>query len=258
MSTAQITPEKMATMVQHSWKYGTIYLTPADLDTRPAIEQFGEYSEAEVDVFRHFVRPGSIVIDAGALWGCHALALASLGATVHAFEPQYWPWSCLRQTLLDNSLTRQVKLTRAALGERHGMTSMPVFDPVIEQHYGLTKTGDVGQGVMVFAIDDLQLSGLDFLKIDVEGDEPKVLLGAMKTLQRFEPPVYLEFQFHQEKIMELFRQAGYVEFWKHSPPRDRNPNFFNRKATMQDGAPMLLALAPGQTMPVGVALESVL
>jgi len=51
---------------KHSWKYGTIWLPKTDLDTRSAIVQYGEYCESEVDVFRLFVKPGDIVIDAGA------------------------------------------------------------------------------------------------------------------------------------------------------------------------------------------------
>ena len=44
----------------------------------------------------------------------------------------------------------------------------------------------------VNTIDNLHLSKLDFIKIDVEGDELNVLIGANTTINKFKPTMYIE------------------------------------------------------------------
>ncbi len=52
------------------------------------------------------------------------------------------------------------------------------------------------QPVLVVALDDLMvwegLDRLDYLKIDVEGAEHQVLLGAKKTIEKFRPIIQME------------------------------------------------------------------
>ena len=43
------------------------------------------------------------------------------------------------------------------------------------------------------AIDSLALPRLDFLKIDVEGMEPEVLLGAQNAIRNFDPWCWVEY-----------------------------------------------------------------
>ena len=46
--------------------------------------------------------------------------------------------------------------------------------------------------VDVVTIDSLNLSGLDFMKIDVEGFEINVINGGLKTIEKFKPTITLE------------------------------------------------------------------
>ena len=46
--------------------------------------------------------------------------------------------------------------------------------------------------VDVVTIDSLNLSGLDFMKIDVEGFEINVINGGLKTIEKFRPIITLE------------------------------------------------------------------
>lgn len=51
----------------------------------------------------------------------------------------------------------------------------------------------VPMGTVDGIVDALGLDRVDFIKVDVEGFEPQVLKGALQTIERFNPIIYLEF-----------------------------------------------------------------
>ncbi len=61
-------------------------------------------------------------------------------------------------------------------------------------------------------IDDLDLTQLDLLKIDVEGFEVKVLQGALQTITKLKPKIIIET--HSLKLRaachEILQSLGYV------------------------------------------------
>ncbi len=61
--------------------------------------------------------------------------------------------------------------------------------------------------VPILAIDDLGLKRLNFMKLDVEGMEKYVLLGAMKTIEKWHPIIYLETNRDARMQSELGYQA---------------------------------------------------
>jgi hypothetical protein len=60
------------------------------------------------------------------------------------------------------------------------------------QHPGMETVIGYDGDIDLVRIDDLELSALDFIKIDVEGFELQVLQGAERTLQCFRPIVLFE------------------------------------------------------------------
>ena len=76
-----------------------------------------------------------------------------------------------------------------------------------------------GETVPLCMLDGFQLERVDFIKLDVEGFEAKVLEGAANTIERCRPIMYIEND-RAEKSAELIQRLfdmGY-RLWWHTPP----------------------------------------
>jgi FkbM family methyltransferase len=224
---------------------------------------FGEYSEAEVDVFRWFVREDDVVIDAGALFGEHTLALAMLcpRGSVLAFEPQRIPFQILCGNVQLNSIAN-VDAVKSALGAADGVSSIPSYDPSVNCPWGLARLESPhmvprrGEVIRVRTIDGLALPRLNFIKLDIEGYELDALRGASATIARCRPVIYLEFNENRAAIAEWLRSAGYLGLFRHFPAVHRYPNW-NGVGLDGEEVPhsdMLLAFPEGGRAGVGYPL----
>ena len=54
------------------------------------------------------------------------------------------------------------------------------------------QIGDGGEEIETITIDSLNLESCDYMKIDVEGFEPLVLIGAEQTIKKFKPTILFE------------------------------------------------------------------
>jgi FkbM family methyltransferase len=150
------------------------------------------------------LRPGSVAIDVGACLGEWTLPLAravgSAGRVV-AVEPTPRNGAALERTLQVNAL-RQAELVRCALGDQNGEADLAVPRVVsAKSDTGTTRVGPAGIGeeavsAAVRTLDSLmaeaRLHRVDFIKIDVEGHERRVLDGAEESLARYRPVLVLE------------------------------------------------------------------
>eukprot|EP00935_MAST-01C_sp_MAST-1C-sp1_P001780 g1780.t1 len=69
----------------------------------------------------------------------------------------------------------------------------------------------------LISVDSLQLSALDFMKVDVEGMELQVLRGANATIARFKPVLYVENDRFDTRVVDLLAALQYRCFF-HTPP----------------------------------------
>lgn len=220
-----------------------------------SVKLYGEYSEAEVDVFRQFVTPTAVVIDGGALFGEHTLALSELCPAGHviAFEPQRIPFQMLCGNCQLNSADN-VDAERVALGAAAGRTRVLPLSPYCDAPWGIATTGGpVGDSVPVRTIDSYELKRLNFVKLDLEGGEPDAILGGLETLRRCRPVLYVEFNYNRAAIISALEMAGYPMLWRHLAPVEREPNYLGARVQNQLPIPsdMVLALPDGQVLPGG-------
>lgn len=137
---------------------------------------------------------GDIVIDCGACWGDTPLEFGStIGEKgfVYAFEFIPRNIEIIKINLdLNRSISSRIKIMKNAVWSE---SNKNVY--YMDQGPGSTvkfEKFDGYQGVCKsLSIDDLvqkeNMSKVDFIKMDIEGAEPKALLGAINTIKRFKP-----------------------------------------------------------------------
>jgi FkbM family methyltransferase len=141
-------------------------------------------------VFERLVRPDWICLDGGANIGAHTLALAELCERVIAFEASSSNFAHLERNIAE--FPNVLPINRALWHETGSvkLARSPDFA-------GGAYVGADGEEALSVRLDDwskaYRLTRLDFIKLDVEGSEENVLLGARKTLRRFRPILLTEY-----------------------------------------------------------------
>ena len=122
-------------------------------------------------------------VDVGAHIGLWSYYLAKRFETVHAFEPVADHRQCFEM----NMAGLPVRLHPCALGDENASVSI---------HTSHTSSGDSwvnGDGdIPMRCLDDFDLQDVDFIKIDCEGWELRVIQGARDTIARCRPVIIVE------------------------------------------------------------------
>lgn len=156
------------------------------------------------DARKRVTGPGTAV-DVGAHIGNHALWFAlAMGLHVVAIEPNPGSYSQLAMNIAANRV--DARLIAAAAGrEKAWGTSVPARPG----NTGMATFAVDGGPVPVFTLDELNLTDVKLLKIDVEGTVPDVLAGAQTLLEEQSPVIYAEAD--PDALVDLL-PAGYSCF----------------------------------------------
>lgn len=221
--------------------YGDMFYWGTDFVIGSALAAYGEWFESEVDVFRFYVHDGDAVADCGTNVGYHTLALASLvgkDGLVLAVEPQ----RPMFQLMCANAITNgnlNVHPVLAALSHSEGYTRFDTPDYTKINTFGGFRTTEEavvqsGTATRVERLDQLWFSlfekPISFIKIDVEGSEPDVIIGASELIKRDRPVMYIENDRKENsaRLMNLLLAQEYDLYWH--IPRFYNPNNLNGRA----------------------------
>lgn len=166
------------------------------------------------------LKSGDVVLDIGANIGWFSLLAAKCigdSGVVHAFEPRTSTASMFSRTINDNKLGDKIKLWELALSDNPG-ESFLIWDDD-EQNPGhsflsdnkLAPAFDEGCKVHCARLDDILPNvAPDFIKLDVEGAEPKVIKGAVAALSRKFPPILSELYPEQLETVSGITAAEYI------------------------------------------------
>lgn len=241
-------------------RFGRMFTLQGDTVIGRSLRLYGEFAGDEVDSILALVRPGDHVLDLGANIGVHTLALAhATGPTgrVTSVEPQKFCFQLLCANVTANQLTH-VDCLRAAVGETPGTCTVPRLDPTARHNAGATTVsldaGAPGQTdtVPLITVDSLNLPRCDLMKVDTEGFEDRVILGAARTLQAHRPALYIEVH-DRDKLQRLhgiLKRLGYSLVLHHTWFY-RAANFLGEQANVfpNSGGSALIALPPGRSLP---------
>lgn len=181
-----------------------------DLVEKSIFESGQFYEKGTLDLLKRYIKPESVVVDAGANIGNHTLYFSKIvGARmVYAFEPVMSVFAKLERNVKLNQCANVV-LHNTALGSHAGYVLCK--NTVIGNSGAQQLTYSVSDGMNVVPLDELQLGqAIDFMKIDVEGFEIEVLLGAARIISKDHPAIFVEvWPKNQRQVTELLHSYGY-------------------------------------------------
>ena len=207
-----------------------------DLDLREGIDfsiyLLGGFEPRTLKLYEQLVKPGDVVLDIGANIGAHALPLARLvgpNGRVIAFEPTRFAFQKLKKNVVLNpDLEARITANQQMLvQDLQTAVSPSLFSswPLVEagevhdKHKGrlMDTTGCVAT-TLDQAVAAAGITSLALIKLDVDGNEPYVLMGGERTLERFRPVVLMElapYLFDSDPgsfdtLMKLFEKYGYT------------------------------------------------
>ena len=204
---------------------GKIVYNPLDKYVGKSIEAYGHYQLEEKKIFSKYVNEESIVLDIGANIGTHTLWFAQNSKLVIAFEPQRYVFQMLCANMALNSI-QNADCKQLGVGSTREIIEVAFIDPETENNFGGLSLQDHsiekvreergvhldGEKIAICTIDDMGLQKCDFIKIDVEGMEPQVLMGGRATILDLRPYIYIEVD--REKnwdfINDLLFEYNYV------------------------------------------------
>jgi FkbM family methyltransferase len=170
--------------------------------------------ERELAILPHVLRPGMTAIDIGANLGIYSLTMARLVAPgrVFAYEPASEPrrlLECSRE--LNQAFNLEISSAALSDGWREGHLAFGATSELNK----LTDSGP-GERVEVTSLDleaaERNWPAPDFVKIDAEGEEERVLAGGADFFSRHSPLVMFEIMAGRtinERLLSIFPSMGY-------------------------------------------------
>ena len=187
--------------------YGTVKYNNKDCWIKNVLETGHLYGEKLVlHNLHNYISKSKVILDIGAHIGCHSLLYAHLNtkAKIYSFELQTHMYKLLKDNILNNGIDN-VEVFNCAIGDSMKMISVAnvitdglnpyeeySYDSDKEYNFGGVSIGHGTEEHLMITIDSLNLTDCDFIKIDVEGFEYFVLVGAIKTLVKFKPVIFFE------------------------------------------------------------------
>jgi len=161
----------------------------------------GTYEAGFAETLQAGVRADDVCYDIGVFRGFMSGVMALAGAKeVFMFEPLPANIAEIERLIALNS-SLPLRLFMYAIGDRDGMIELemmkdPSMSKIHESKFQEKERGDQVMTVTMRSLDSLldqrQLAPPDVIKVDVEGAELNVLLGAEKTLRSYRPTIFLE------------------------------------------------------------------
>lgn len=210
------------------------------------IRDYGAFIDLEtVFAYRFLLEPGDVFIDIGANigWNTVFASMAVPNGHVYCFEPDPKNYNLLQKNIKLNVLSN-VTLINKALADKIGYENLYLSNNNFGNHilnpsYYNSESHKEHISVETDTLDNFLLDKdlpVKFLKLDVEGSEPRVLNGAKYTINKYRPFISIEYHPFQIKqcggsvfdIFSFIDKNNYIPV-KIQPIDENNPRFVIEK-----------------------------
>jgi FkbM family methyltransferase len=179
---------------------GLFFLHTEDIYINAHMSSGLVYEHQILKSLRPIIKKSKYIVDVGANIGCHAVSYANMNPNckIWAFEPQKALADILQKNCTVNNIgSDRIEIHSCALGHKECKLKLCSLENVYDAgrcgyNRGGAKFGVGGEETLVRTLDSLDLPGLDFMKIDVEGAEGLVIEGAAGTIQKYKPVIFFE------------------------------------------------------------------
>ena len=165
------------------------------------LEDAGPGQEPQRTTALSYVKKWNTCIDIGSQFGFWTRPLLKKFKTVHCFEPN----TLFRECFLKNIPLDNVTLHPYGLSNNEHTAHQSKDGQVLSMKEG---------SVQCRTLDSFKLDNVDFIKIDVDGFEDKVLIGAKRTIKKFNPVINIEMKRMKRSLIvhnctNFLRKRGY-------------------------------------------------
>jgi FkbM family methyltransferase len=156
----------------------------------------------------------SVIIDIGSNIGNHAVYFGKIKNVkkMYLFEPNEDAFSVLKKNIQINGLNNITNLYDFALGSKNSKAEIDL-DGSSLKNLGRTSIKESDKGdIEIKKLDNIEITEdtVDLIKIDVEGFEIEVIKGALETINRYKPVIWVEaFENNYEIVKELLESESY-------------------------------------------------
>ena len=170
------------------------------------------YQNIELMTAMSYCAKWRTAVDVGAHVGITAFQMAKSFEHVHAYEINPKIYECMNYNL-ESRAVGNVTTYPVGLGQRKHNVSIKTTNKSFSTHVA----PDVDGGdIQVMPLDFYNLQDVDFIKIDAEGYEPLVALGAIETIKRCQPTILYErkehptrYGYNRDSIRDVLMPYGY-------------------------------------------------
>ena len=179
-----------------------------------------KYEEYESLLILRNVNINSIAIDIGANIGYYTLLLAKICKKVYAIEPDKMCFEILKKNVEENKLKNVILINKAVSDKKEKVEFFVDSEnygngriKIQRDCFGLPRN-DV---VLCDSLDNILIKEkIDLIKIDVQGWEAKVIMGAKKIIKKYKPIMFLEFNGDFKMISFLkkyYKNIFTIDYW---------------------------------------------
>lgn len=180
----------------HDWDHTFV----THISTQDPVYNFAVGKERDIIISLLNNNKKRTFVDVGGHLGFWSLYMSEVFHQVLSFEPNPETFEYLKFNTINN---KNIKIFNSALGDENsfvevlyhvGLGTNPniSYEPEHRVNSGMSRVKKSSQGIELIKLDDLNLSDLDFLKLDCEGFELMVLKGGENTITKCFPIIVTE------------------------------------------------------------------